>query len=267
MSDPVQRYLRQLRASLRAADADRILAEAEDHLRETVAAGLAAGLTESEAQEAAISAFGSVRAVVRAHTARPGRLFRGRTPAAVLGDLIMAAWKLGSIGLIAIGISGAVALVMDVTLGRRFVGLAPAGVTFPKAACAYWIAAWPGTHGCTQAAMLEASADAVSLRIAAGIAGAALLGAYLIFRHVQRQRGHEPGPLLAGYFPALAASVFGAGAIGMAILQLTGFTVTAGPGTYLSGIIVAAALAARYAHQARPVLEHLVRGYLRSASS
>ena len=56
------------------------MAEAEDHLRETAAAGVAAGMTEIEAQEAAISAFGSVRAVVRAHQTKPGNLVKGRTP-------------------------------------------------------------------------------------------------------------------------------------------------------------------------------------------
>jgi len=69
MTGPTGDYLDQLRASLptKPAETSRILAEAEDHLRESVAAGLRAGLTETEAQEAAISAFGSVRAVVRAH--------------------------------------------------------------------------------------------------------------------------------------------------------------------------------------------------------
>jgi hypothetical protein len=66
-ADPLHQYLDQLRANLRTTDASLILAEAEDHLRESVAAGLRAGLTEIEAQEAAISSFGSVRAVVRAH--------------------------------------------------------------------------------------------------------------------------------------------------------------------------------------------------------
>jgi hypothetical protein len=256
MSDLIQEYLRQLRTSLRTALAGNILAEAEDHLRETVAAGLAAGLTEQEAQEAAISAFGSIRAVARAHRARPGNLFRGRTPEAVLGELIMAAWKLAGIGLTAIGASGAVALVMNVTLGRRFVGLAPAAVTFPKAKCAYWLAGWPDAHTCAQAAMLEASSDAVTLRVLGGIAGLALLETYLLVRFIQRRRGHEAGPLLAGYFPALAASVFGAGAMGLAMLQVTGFTVTAGPGAYLSGIIVAAALAVGYGWRARPLFEY-----------
>ena len=73
--DVVEEYLDQLYSRLRCAprDARRILAEAEDHLRESVAEGLAAGMTESEAQQHAVSVFGSVRAVVRAHDARRRR--------------------------------------------------------------------------------------------------------------------------------------------------------------------------------------------------
>jgi hypothetical protein len=261
VSDPVQAYLAQLRTSLRTRDADRILAEAEDHLHETVSAGLAAGLTEREAQEAAISAFGSVRAVARAHATRPGNLIKGRTPAAVLGDLIMTAWKLGGLGLTAVGASGAVVALMNVTLGRGFTGQPPSGVTFPKASCAYWMAGWPGAHTCAQAAMLENSSDEVILRIFGGVFGLAVLGTYLTVRYIQRLHGFGPGELLAGYFPLLAASVFGTGALGLAAAQLTGFTVDAGPGAYLSGAIVAAAVAIWYGVQARPLfryLQHLV---------
>jgi hypothetical protein len=257
MSEPVQDYLAQLRAGLRTRDADRILAEAEDHLRETVSAGLAAGLTETEAQQAAISSFGSVRAVVRAHATRPRNLIKGRTPAAVLGDMIMAAWKLGGIGLTAVGASGLVVALMNVTLGRGFTGRPPSGVTFPKASCAYWMAGWPGAHTCAQAAMLENSSDEVVLRIFGGVFGLAVLGTYLTVRYIQRLRGYGPDELLAGYFPVLAASVFGAGALGLALAQLTGYTVDAGPGAYLSGAMVAAAVAIWYGVQARPLIRHL----------
>ncbi len=84
--DLITRYLDQMRAGLRvpAAEAELIVAEAEDHLRETAAAGLEIGMTELEAHEAAISSFGPVRAVVRAH--------RRRTLTA--GYAVMAAWKL-----------------------------------------------------------------------------------------------------------------------------------------------------------------------------
>jgi HAAS len=264
-NDPIGQYLAQLRAGLRLVpqETELVLAEAEDHLRETVASGLAAGLTEREAQEAAISAFGSVRAVLRAHESRPGRLIRGRTAAAVLGDLFLAAWKLGGIGLTAIGASGLVVALMNHALGRAFTGQAPAWVTFPKASCAHWMAIWPGAHTCAHAAMLEASSDNVVLRGGAGIVGVALLGAYALARRVQRRRGRGPAVLLAGYFPALAACVFGAGALGLALAQLTGFMVTAGPGAYLSGAIVSLAVAACYAGRARPAFEHLLHGVLR----
>jgi hypothetical protein len=264
-NDPIEEYLEQLRAGLRAAphEAELILAEAEDHLRETAAAALAAGMTEREAQEAAISSFGSVRAVVRAHADRPGSLMRGRTATAVLGDLFLAAWKLGGVGLTAIGASGLVVALMNHTLGRAFTGQPPAGVTFPQARCAYWLSLWPGAHTCAQAATLEASSDNVVLRGAAGVAGVALLVTYAAVRYLLRRRGLGPAVLLAGYFPLLAACVFGTGGLGLALAQLTGFTVTEGPGSYLSGAVVSLALAACYAVRARPAFGRLVRGMLR----
>jgi hypothetical protein len=84
--DLIAGYLAELRAGLWAPadEADLIVAEAEDHLRETAQMGIEIGMTEREAQEAAISSFGPVRAVVRAHRQR----------AITAGDAVMAAWKL-----------------------------------------------------------------------------------------------------------------------------------------------------------------------------
>ena len=109
MTGPVEEYLHQLRASLRTRpeDTSRILAEAEDHLRESVSAGRAAGLTETEAAEAAISSFGTVRAVVRAHQTRRGRA------AAALPGLVMAIWLLVAVELTLLF---AVGLVMTVVI-------------------------------------------------------------------------------------------------------------------------------------------------------
>jgi hypothetical protein len=238
----VDGYLRRLRASLRTRthETERILAEAEDHLAQTVAAGLAAGLSEIEAQEAAISAFGSVNAVVRAH-------HENRTLAAVAEDLFMSAWQLGGVGLAAIGVSGVVAAIMNATLGRAFVGQAPPGVRHPAASCKYWLSAWQEAHTCAQAAMLEASSDAVVLRVIAGIAGVAVLEGFFIVRYIQRRRGHWRPPLLRGYFPLVAGGVFAAGAAALTLMQVTGLGVKQGPGTFVSGIIVAAAAAAGYA--------------------
>src|SRR5277367_3749424 len=100
--DLIGEYLSDLRAGLELApdEAELVVAEAEDHLRETAACGLATGMTEHEAQQAAISAFGSIGAVVHAHASRPDDFIRGRTPAAILGDLVLAGWKLAGTGLI-----------------------------------------------------------------------------------------------------------------------------------------------------------------------
>src|SRR6202034_4725258 len=97
-TDLIAGYLAELRAGLwvPADEAELIVAEAEDHLRETAAVGLEIGMTELEAHQAAISSFGPVRAVIRSH--------RRRTVTA--GDVVMAAWKL--IGLLGatVGASG-----------------------------------------------------------------------------------------------------------------------------------------------------------------
>jgi hypothetical protein len=267
--DLIGDYLTELgdRLELAADEAGRVVAEAEDHLREAAAFGVAAGMTEHEAQLAAISAFGSVTAVVRAHASRPAGFVRGRTPAAILGDLVLAGWKLAGTGLIAIGASGVVVLLMNVLLGRAFTGQAPAGVSFPKARCAGWMSAWPGARTCAAAHMLEASSDAVVLRAGAGMIGAAVLVAYGVVRYVQRRRGRGPAVVLAGYFPLVAAGVFGAGALGLVLAQLTGFAVTQGPGTYLSGGLVAAIAAAWYGPKARPAARHLMRRWARYADA
>jgi len=96
--DLIAGYLEELHAGLRvpAAEAELIAAEAEDHLRETAAAGIAIGMTELEAQQAAISSFGPVGAVVRAH--------RRRTATAV--DAAMAAWKLTALLATTVGAVG-----------------------------------------------------------------------------------------------------------------------------------------------------------------
>jgi short-chain Z-isoprenyl diphosphate synthase len=72
----IRQYLDELRLSLRIPEVGRILVEAEDHLREAAAAGTAAGLTETEAQQAAITGFGPVRVIVYAHLTRHGRARR-----------------------------------------------------------------------------------------------------------------------------------------------------------------------------------------------
>jgi len=245
--DLVAEYLRELRARLRMPDADLVLAEAEDHLRESVAAGVAIGMSERAAQEAAISAFGSVRAVVRAHNLRPRQ---------VAADLVLVALRLGWTGMFAIAGSGFVALAMNHLFGRSFVGGTPApGARFTQAQCQHWLALWPGARTCGQAAMLEASSDAVSLRvIGGGLGGLILLGCYLLALLYWRRANTRVLP--ASLFPLAAAAVFLAGGLALVVCTFTGgrFGAPAGPGVFLSGAVVALALAAVFAARARSAL-------------
>lgn len=192
MSGLVDEYLSQLRASLRTgpAETSRILAEAEDHLREFVAAGLRTGMTEAEAQEAAASAFGSVRAVVRAHQTRRARTI------AVLGGCAMTSWKLAGLSLLAFGVS-------DLAL------LAVVRVTHPGLRLA------PGVGAVSLA-------DPVLRGIAVGMAGLLLLAGCRLARRFRR-RGTVPAPVRpAGFFPLAAAIFFGAGAIAQILLMISG---------------------------------------------
>jgi hypothetical protein len=68
-ADPIAADLSELRAGLLtpAGRSAEIIAEAEDHLRESAAAFVASGLPEPEVARAAIEAFGPVKRVTRAH--------------------------------------------------------------------------------------------------------------------------------------------------------------------------------------------------------
>jgi HAAS domain-containing protein len=237
IGDPVEDYLDQLYASLRTTprQARRIISEAEDHLREATAAGIEAGLTEREAQEAAISSFGSVRAVVRAHTRRV-------PPLAVFGELVMTAWQLATITVLAVAGSGLVALVMNQVLGPQFVGGTPAAAgRVSPGACAHWLNLWPQARSCGQAAMLETSSDAASLRLLTLIPGLVLLGGYLLARRYQRQRGWRTDLLPEAFMPTAAACLFGGLTVGLAFLAAAApatATQNGGAGSFLSAAIV-----------------------------
>jgi len=87
-----------------------------------------------------------------------------------------------------------------------------------------------------------------------GVAGLALLGAYLLASLYWRRGGVRVLP--RALFPLAAAAAFTAGALVLVVCTLTGgpLGVPAGPGAYLSGAMVAAAAAAGYAARARSLL-------------
>ena len=261
MSDLVEEYLDELYSKLRGSPRQgrRLLAEAEDHLRQGVDEGLAGGLTLEEAQQHAVSSFGSVRAVVRAHDARLRRV----PGVAVLADVVMSGWKLGSVGLLAVGASGLVVAAMNVLFGRSFVAAVSPGIRLPAASCRYWLSNWPSAHSCAQAYMMESqqrrglaagrgrpARPAPAGRLLPGPAPG-LVARRAAGRVHPDHRGHRCSARPAWAWPGWPRWTAAAWS---AVRGITG------PGFYLSGAIVALAMAAGYGLKLqRTLLRHARR--------
>jgi hypothetical protein len=195
--DLIEEYLAQLRAGLLTSprQAQLILAEAEDHLRESAAAGLAAGQTEAEAQQAAIASFGSVRAVVRAHAAgRHGRAF------AAVSAVVLAAWQLVAVYLLAVfGVWLAYRLLSAPILRSLVVMPVPAGKSVCIKGCNHIDAGQPVIT------YLYPSSD---VWLGAGAIGVALLAVFALTRFWQRRSGRVRPMPLGSYSPMPGAVIF-----------------------------------------------------------
>jgi hypothetical protein len=184
--DLIERYLAELRGRLRTSPekAAEILAEAVDHLRESAAAGLAIGMTEQEAQEAAISAFGSVRAVARANR---------RLAPAVADTAMMFCGAVSRYLLTVFAVSMVVYVVVDTTVSAdpaRYPFATPQGYAGP-------LVLWAG----------------------AGAVGLALLAVNQIARHLRRRRAQHGTPSTAAAVSFVLLAGLG-GVTGMLSYQL-----------------------------------------------
>jgi hypothetical protein len=231
--DLIEAYLDELRRGLRVrpGEAELILAEAEDHLRETAAAGLAIGMTEREAQEAAISSFGPVRAVTRAHLARAA----GGPVGPV--NLAMAAWKLVALLLLASGVSG-MAIVVFTGFARRVTdpgqlpvpgqlvlpGPGPYRMMFDQLTFNPVSGVWTQTAGWADQHLAYITGGTVTwlnqpfpgwqAAVLMAITGAVMLTACGL------ARWRWPREPLGALFPAMAVSVFGAITLAFGVLEL-----------------------------------------------
>jgi hypothetical protein len=209
---PIEDYLDELlrRTRADARTTRRLLDEAGDHLQAAATDLEAGGMARPEAETEAVRRFGPVTPISRA-TSR--RSFAALTLETLRGALFLAAC-----GLVAVGISGLVALVMNLWFGRSFVG----GVRF---------------FADQGASIDETADDAVVLRVIAGLIGLLmLLGYFGVRRHAKR-----PSVLPAGLVDALGAAAFAAGTAGLAIAATDQAVQngTSGVGFPLSGALVA----------------------------
>lgn len=244
--EPIEEYLDELYARLGGAtrDARRVLEESAAHLRDAAGEGERAGLSRVEAEQAAVARFGSP-----AHVAGACARAHGPSPRQLVVDVAHASVLLGGLGLVGVGLSGAVVAALNAIFGYRFVGALPG--SYSPAACRHFLAAHPGAGSCARAAVLENGQDAVSLRILAGLAGLVLLALGWAWRRRSTRAGSRRAlaPVLVD---SVAAAAFAAGAVLLAgqSVDLAVQTGSGGVGFYLSGAVIAAVGAVLFATRA-----------------
>lgn len=224
--EPIEDYLDDLFRSMTGAPREvrRSLAEVEAHLVDAAAAHEARGLSPLAAQRAAVADFGPVETLSRGFAQRSWR------------DLLRPVTLLAAVGLVAIGVSGALAEVMGRVWGPSFVAGDLPGTTYTPERCAYFQEYFP-SGSCLASAAQHHWGEVVQYRVAAGVLGLALL---VVWRLLPRRR-----PLPHGILATTTVGVFG-----LATLVLAGETLNAsgsatyGAGQWLSAAVVAATVTA-----------------------
>jgi hypothetical protein len=242
--DAIEEYLDELFARLAGPPAEirRVLAESEAHLRDAVDNELATGASRSEAERAAIARFGSPSDVARAvnHASAPARTV------SVLAALAAPAMRMVAAGLIAIGVSAALARVLAGLTSSDFVFGLPPGVIPAASRCAHWLSVQPTAKTCAQAAMYENADDTLQLYVGFAVLGLLLLAligiTFVIVRRVivRRARVRRVGGRGAvraappsGVVEAIGTTVFGG--VGLALLT-AGLTNSASTGLWGHGL-------------------------------
>ncbi len=222
---PIEDYLDELlrRTRADARTTRRLLDESADHLYGTRDELVAGGRSELDAEREAVRRFGDAPTLARA--------WSRRSFGALVLETVRAAVLLGGCGLVAIGVSGLLALVMNLVFGNAFVGA-------PTIA---------GTGGSTVA---EGASDAVVLRVAAGLVGVLVLAGYRLARRPARV-------LPPGLVDALGAAAFAAGTVvlgGASVDQAVHGHGSHGVGFFLSGALAAAVAAVLFCMRATRAL-------------
>ncbi|MGH8960559.1 MAG: permease prefix domain 1-containing protein [Jatrophihabitantaceae bacterium] len=212
---PIEDYLDDLlrHTHTDARSTRRLLDEANDHLYAAAGQHQAAGMTRVESEREAVRSLGPRSNLTRGSWQRSFK--------SLVLEVMRAAILLGGCGLVAVGLSGGIAAVMNALAGDSFVGAATVlGV---------------GGHS-----VAEAAQDAVSLRALAGFVGLAVLACYTL----ARPRTQTATVLPEGLTDALGAAAFAAATValtGATIDQAVTGTAGRGVGFFLSGTLASLA--------------------------
>jgi hypothetical protein len=164
-------------------------------------------------------------------------------------QLFGAAVVFAGVGLVAVGVSGALSAGLGATAGHAFVAGDPPGVHYTAARCADLREYAPGARTCGAAATEHHFGEVVDYRVAAGALGAVLLGGVAVARRRRRRAGSgEPAVLPRAFVPTVGATVFGgaAAALGAQAVDLAVVGHGRGAGQFLTGAVVAGAVGAWY---------------------
>jgi hypothetical protein len=217
-----------------------LLAEAEAHLRDCVAQAVAAGADEREAEAEAVRRFGAASEIARAE--------RRRKPIPLpvaLRAVLTSGWLLGSIGALAVGLSGLIAAVIRFTAGAQFLVDSAPGQSYAPGDCHRWLAAFPHAHSCHQAAILDWADETVAYRLALGVLGGLALLAFVAVRRRWSRNGRW-AIMPPAVLDAVAGAVFAVAGAAVVLSALSA-AVSAhghGVGQWLSAAAVALPAAA-----------------------
>jgi hypothetical protein len=184
-SEPVEEYLDKLLLTLSGPPRHvrRTLAEVETHLQDAVAEEMAAGMSQAEAEQAAVARIGALSQI----TGRP--LQFGRPAAALMRRTALAGSLIGGIALVAVGISGAIGWGLAALRGGTFlVAPFPPG-SYTSADCTRWLAGDPSAHNCIAAMTSDHVGEVILNSLAAGVLGLIALCAYGWMRRRWQDRG------------------------------------------------------------------------------
>ena len=182
MSHPIDRYLARLDRALTVGRRrrHRIVDETRDHLLDATARHEAAGEPPAHASRLAIAGFGPAEDIAHAFDPEP-------TPARLASAIGLHLLLLASLAFLAIGLSGAIAGAIGVTLGPDTIsGAAPA--TLDATDCTRLAATEPGAASCAEAWSWHALEESVLYRGLPGLLGAvvALAALWTARAHIAR---------------------------------------------------------------------------------
>lgn len=235
--DLIEAYLDELMQASRRLpprEARHLIAEAEAHLHDATDIATVSGIDPESAQRDAIAKFGSADDLVareRSHL---------RTPLRVLGgQVIRSAVVLGSVGAIAVGLSGLIAALFDLIGGPGAVATAPTPAELTTSNCARWLS--HGGTDCRAAALSDWAFETIWYRIAFGVFGAAAL---LSYRWLAKRRSWRGG-LSPVVNETIAITLFLCAAIWTLGMGIDATVVSAGHGSgqWFSATLIAAVAA------------------------